>query len=780
MNASGAKGLSLKLLRFIAAAALTIGAGVWAAHLSPARPSVLAIEGRNADFAGSAACAGCHEAQSKGWKASQHARAMQDATPSTALGDFDNAQARHFSSAARFFKKDGRFFVETEGKDGGKAEFEVSYAFGVDPLQQYLVGFPDGRLQALPYAWDARPKREGGQRWLHLYPGEDIGPRDPLHWTGPQQNWNHMCAECHATDVRKNYEAATDSFKTAVSEIGVGCEACHGPGARHVRWAQSGRPPNVANSGFPSAPAKRGAVSWAPDANTGSPATSSRSVAGDFNETCDRCHSRRAQIADGWTPGAPLADTHLPVFLTSDLFEDDGQMKEEVFNTSSFQQSKMFAKGVICTDCHDPHNGKLKAAKNEICSQCHAAEKFATAAHTGHPPGPNAPDCLACHMPARVYMVVDLRHDHSFRIPRPDLTLKLGAPNACASCHKERGAAWAAAAVERWHGPTRRGFQTYAEAFHAARLDLPEARDLLLKVARNPAAPAIARATALAGLQSRPSASVAAEIGRSLQDAEPLVRVAALRSLEPFPFNVRWQLAKAALADPIRAVRIEAALLLADAPTASLDDAERNAFARAAQDYVAARQINADRAEERTNLGGFYMRQGKADLAENDYRAAIRLSPRFIPPRVNLADLYRKTGREEAAEQLLRETVADMPDAAAAHHALGLSLIRQKRFREAIESLKQAAELDLAQPRYAYVYGVALQSAGRAAEARQILASALAASPSNRDILVFLLQDALNQGGLREALAYAERLEALQPDDDRIAALANNLRANRP
>jgi Tfp pilus assembly protein PilF len=701
---------------------------------------------------------------------------MQDATPSTVLGDFNDAEARHFSSKARFFKKDGRFLVETEGKDGAQAEFEVRYAFGVDPLQQYLVEFPDGRLQALPYAWDARPASEGGQRWLHLYPGEDIGSRDTLHWTGPQQNWNHMCAECHATDLRKNYDSATDSFKTAVSEIGVGCEACHGPGAQHVRWAQDGRPPNVANSGFPSAPAKRGAVSWAPDTKTGSPATRPRSVAGSVNETCDRCHSRRAQIAEGWRPGEPLADTHLPVFLTSDLFEDDGQMRDEVFNTSSFQQSKMFSKGVVCTDCHHPHDGKLKAAKSEICSQCHAAGKFVAAAHTGHPPGPDAPDCVACHMPARAYMVVDFRHDHSFRIPRPDLTLKIGTPNACASCHKERAAAWAAAAIERWHGPVRKGFQTYAEAFYAARLDLPEARELLLNVARDPAAPAIARATALVDLRERPSASVASQIERGLQDAEPLVRVAAIRALEPFPFDVRWRLAKAALGDPIRAVRIEAAWLLADAPMVSLDDAARNIFVRAAQDYAAAKQLNADRAEERTNLGGFYMRQGKADLGENEYHAAIRLSPRFIPPRVNLADLYRKTGREDAAEQLLRETVAEMPDAAAAHHALGLSLIRQKRFREAIESLKRAAELDLAQPRYAYVYGVALQSAGQEAEGRKILASALGASPSNTDLLAALLQDALSQGRRGEALAYVERLEAMQPDNRRIAALARELR----
>jgi predicted CXXCH cytochrome family protein len=724
-------------------------------------------------FLGSNACAECHAVQAKAWKASQHAHAMQAATEMAVLGDFNGAQIQHFSSKARFFRRDDRFVVETEGKDGRQAEFEVKYTFGIDPLQQYLVEFPDGRLQALPYAWDARPKSEGGQRWFHLYPGEDISARDPLHWTGPQQNWNHMCAECHTTNLRKNYDVAKDSFQTAFSEAGVGCEACHGPGAGHVWWAQNGRPGGIVHRGFSSAPEKASALDWRPDPATGSPKSSSRVA----NETCDRCHSRRGQISEGWLPGQPLAKTHLPVFLTSDLFEDDGQMKAEVFNTSNFQQSKMFAKGVVCTDCHDPHSGMLKAAKSEVCAQCHAADKFAAVAHTGHRAGPNAPDCIACHMPARTYMVIDRRHDHSFRVPRPDLTLKTGAPNACVSCHQDHNAAWAAAAVERWHGPARKGFQTYGEAFHAARLDLPEARGLLLKITQDPASPAIARATALVHLRDRPSASVETEIERALRDPEAVVRIGALRALRPFSLDVRWRLAKAPLSDPVRAVRIEAASLLADAATAKLNDAERGALVQASQDYIAAKQLNADRAEDRDNLGSFYARQGKADLAEAEYRAAIKLSPRYVPPRVDLADLYRTTGREAKGEELLRETIALLPEAAAPQHALGLALVRQKRYEDALFSLMRASVLEPANPRYAYVYAVALQSAGRTQEARRVLSAALIASPSNADILVLLLQDALMAHDLNAALSYAERLRTLRLEDAELARLIDRLKS---
>jgi predicted CXXCH cytochrome family protein len=700
---------------------------------------------------------------------------MQEATEATVLGDFNNAQAEHFSSKARFFRKDGHFIVETEGKDGRTAEFPIRYTFGVDPLQQYLVEFPDGRVQALPYAWDTRPKEKGGQRWFHLYPGEDIPPEDPLHWTGPQQNWNYMCAECHSTNVRKTYDAAKDEFHTTFSEVSVGCEACHGPASGHIAWATGGRTQAVAHHGFPSVAASRGPVAWIPDPKTGSPAISAPRPEGGEAETCDRCHSRRGQFSEQWRPGQPFADTHLPAFLTSDLFEDDGQMKDEVFD-SPFRQSKMFAKGVICTDCHDPHGGKLKAEGSEVCSQCHAPTKFKTASHTGHATGSGSPDCIACHMPVRTYMVVNPRHDHSFRIPRPDLTAKIGTPNTCASCHADREPAWAAAAIERWHGPVRKGFQTYAEAFHAARIDDPSALERLLQVIRNTEAPAIARASALLELQGRPYDGTEAAIASGLKDPDPIVRIGALRGLAALPPDRRWPLGKAALSDPIRAVRMEAASAFAGIPVAGLDETEKSALAHASQDYIAARQFNADRAEDRTNLAGFYAKQGKGELAEKEYRAAIKLAPGLVPPRVDLADLYRAQGRETDAERILRDTIALAPVAAAPHHALGLSLIRQKRYDDAIEELKRAAEFEPGQPRYAYVYAVALQSAGQISKARQILEQALSTSPSNTEILTELLREALQAREFEDALRYAKRLSALVPGNPSLARLVAQLK----
>src|SRR4029453_11018713 len=222
------------------AIALLIGLGGISWQLATGQIA-LAAPTDAATFAGSEACAGCHQSEAKLWRTSQHERAMAHATDKSVLGDFNDVSFQYFDVRSRFFRKDGKFFVETDGPDGKLKTFEVKYTFGVDPLQQYLIEFPDGRLQALSVAWDVRPKDKGGQRWFHLYPNEHIKHGDVLHWTRLNQNWNFMCAECHSTGVQKNYDSAADRFATKWAEISVGCEACHGAGSRHVAWAQDGK-----------------------------------------------------------------------------------------------------------------------------------------------------------------------------------------------------------------------------------------------------------------------------------------------------------------------------------------------------------------------------------------------------------------------------------------------------------------------------------------------------------------------------------------------------------
>ena len=728
-------------------------------------------------YVGSAACSGCHTKEAKAWSGSHHAQAMQAATPDTVRGNFGNVRIEYKGSTGRFFREGRRFMVETEGHDGKPATFEISHTFGVAPLQQYLVTFPDGRLQALPWAWDMRPKTAGGQRWFHLYQDQPMPASDPLHWTRSMQNWNYACAECHSTALRKSYDAASNSYHTVFSEVSIGCESCHGAGAAHVAWAKGGRDLTLAGMGFAAKAAKRPPPDWTVNPATGSPAHGVSRPPGDEVELCAHCHSRRTEIAENWQPGQPLTDTHLPTFLDAGLFEDDGQMKDEVFNDHAFKQSLMYARGVVCTDCHNPHSGALKAAGAGICSQCHQSARFATLAHTGHALGPKMPDCISCHMPVRTYMVIDARHDHSFRIPRPDLSARFGTPNACSACHRDKPAAWAADAIERWHGPERKGHQVWTEALHRARAGDPASRAMLLSLADDAAVPAVARATVINEMQRFPSVATDEATTKALTDPDPLVRIAALRGERGAPADIRWQRANALLSDPVAAVRMEAAELLADQRPDALSHADRARLDAASAEYEAAQRLSADRPEGRANLGMFLLRRGETVAAEEEFRAGLKLEPEAIPLSVDLADLYRTEGREAEAEQVLRQAISVAPDAAAPHHALGLTLIRRKEYAQAVEQLGQAAALAPDEPRYAYVYAVALQSTGQPDAAQRVVSDALARHPANPQLLTLALRDAMNSGDSARAAALAQTLSEVTPDDPKIAQLAKQLRA---
>ena len=659
-------------------------------------------------YVGSAACGECHADQYRRWQASQHAVAMQVADEQTVLGDFSGVKFRNHGVTSEFFRRDGKFVVRTDGPDGKLGEFEVRHTFGVHPLQQYLIELPGGHVQALSIAWDTRAKEQGGQRWFHLYPNERIGHTDELHWTQRQQNWNFMCSDCHSTEVRKNFDAVADTFATTWAEISVGCEACHGPGSHHVdvarRAASGGAEP--ASGGLTVAFDERRGAAWVIDPATGNAARTAPRATSKELDVCAQCHARRGQFSNDYRPGEPFTDHYLPALLTEGLYHPDGQQLDEVFNWGSFLSSRMHEQGVTCGDCHDPHGGKLHAPGNAVCAQCHAAAKYDAPAHHFHEQDTAGAACASCHMKTDTYMVVDPRHDHSFRIPRPDRTVAFGAPNACNQCHSGQTAEWAAAEIRKRYPAPKPGFQGFAEAFAAADRGDPSATMALVQVAANLDESAIARASAIDRLARLPgeSALLAAEAG--LKDSSPLVRRSAIAV-----FEQRAPLQRTAvmplLGDPSRIVRMQAARTLAPLADDAFDAETLATFRRAADEYVAAEKFNADRPEHRTNLGGFLAERGEVAAAEAEYRAALRLDRRFVPAWTNLADLMRMLGREAEVESTLLEGLSVAPDAAALHHALGLSLVRQQRRSEALRELRRATELDPANQRFRYVYDVA-------------------------------------------------------------------------
>jgi len=758
----------------------SLGRRVWL-PLFLAISTSLAVFSVSADdsFVGREVCATCHQAEAERWLGSDHDLAMQEATESSVLGDFNNASITHYGVTSIFSRRGDKYFVQTDGPDGKLQEYEIAYTFGVFPLQQYLIAFPGGRLQALGLAWDSRPASEGGQRWFHLYPNEEIPAGDSLHWTGPNQNWNFMCADCHSTNLRKNFDLTANTYQTTWSEVDVSCEACHGPGSRHVEWAKAPESPAGDTAhGLPVSFRDPGAGIWesAPGAATATRTAPRQSRA--EVETCARCHARRREIASSYSYGHPFLDTHMPDLLNAGRYHADGQILDEVYEYGSFLQSRMFQMGVTCSDCHEPHSLKLRADGNGVCGQCHQPATFDSESHHHHPANSAGAQCANCHMPTRTYMVVDVRRDHGIRVPRPDLTVAIGTPNACNNCHGDKTAEWATAAVTGWYGEGGSAKPHYGSVIDAGRRGQLGADQALSTLVVDSSKPAIVRATALS-LLPQFTANLTPDMIKAylagVSDADPLVRAATVDALEPFAPEETLSVAAPLLSDPVRAVRISAARLLAAVPVQQLTPEQQAAFERAAAEFVDAQMATAERPEAHVTLGAFYADRSQVDAAEAAYRTALRLDPAFVPALVNLADLYRALQRDADGEPLLRQAVAVDPGNAVARHALGLLLLRRQQLSEAIPELRQAAQSAPDNARYAYVYAIALHTAGQSPEALGVLRAAHEARPADVDVLIALTTISRDTGDLAAAKDYAAQLLRAAPNNPDAQALSQSL-----
>jgi len=681
-----------------------------------------------AGYIGSERCGSCHQQAYDNWQQSHHKQAMKPATSEFVLGDFNNPTFEHFGVRSEFSIVDGQYKVRTDNTDGEMEQFTIAYTFGFYPLQQYLIAFDDGRYQTLSIAWDSRPEAEGGQRWFHLYPDEAIPHDDPLHWTGAFQNWNSRCASCHSTDLRKNYSQETDSYQTEWSEVTVGCEACHGPGSEHLAWAEGDR--SSADVGLAVSLADNGlwqATEDSPTMKNSSDARPQRQLS-----ACGGCHSRRQEIAHA-EAGIDFLDKFSPTLLREGLYFPDGQIEDEVYVYGSFLQSKMHGEGVVCSNCHQPHSLKLRAEGNALCSQCHAAASFDTPQHHHHPADSDGAQCVNCHMPERTYMVVDPRRDHSFRVPQPILSGLLNTPNACTSCHQDKDNAWAKQALENWlgHQPLR---DEHAATLAIARANSPAAVTPLLKLASNPDAAPIVRATAVEESGRFPSTETVTKAIEHLYDDEPLIRMGAVQALNMMPADQRYALLGPLVDDPVKAVRMNVAAALAGVQMAKLKPQQAKALNALFDEYENSMALSADMPSSQLNLAVYYSSRGKQQQALAAYLHALKLSPGYLPAMLNLADLYRSMGQEEKAKPLLLKVIELAPEEAPAYHALGLLLVREKQVMQSLPYLQKAAQLAPGVSRYIYVYGVALHSSGQQQQAIEVLTQALQDHPYDRQI----------------------------------------------
>jgi len=674
---------------------------------------------------------------------------MQSANDSTVLGDFKNTTFVADGVTNKFFKKNGKFYINTQGDDGKNHDYEVLYTFGHFPLQQCLVAFPNGRMQSTRVSWNSRDKK-----WFHQYPNQKIYHHDWLHWTGNSQNWNTMCASCHSTDLQKNYDYTHDAYQTTWKDVNVGCESCHGPGNQHISFMQSSDYKDgkrLKNSGF----------IYAHD-----------TLAQLQLNTCAPCHARKADLSQTMMHTDEIMDDLIPQIISNEFYFADGQINQEDYEYGSFVQSKMFKHNVRCSNCHNPHSGKLKLVGNNLCVSCHKSN-YDTKAHHFHAINTEGAQCINCHMPEKTFMGNDHRRDHSFRIPRPDQSVVYGTPNACTACHTQKSASWAAQTISKWYGPNR--------AYHFSDDLLPgsqltdKSEVHLIKLLRDASQPEIARATAanyLGDIQTQASANALIE---AFSDTKAIVRYHSLRALENFPPEVWQQAAYPNLTDKVRAVRIAAADLYHRLPPESIPASAKNTYATADNENKKYLQYQTDFAVGNIMLADYELQGGDQLNAIIHYVRGLKKDSLMNYARLNLASTYNTVGKNQDALKTLKEALAIDQTNDRIYYNLGLLYYELTDIPSAMENFKKAAQLGSLNPGLYYNYGLLLQQQQKVKEAETILLKGFSIDPQALNINYALCYLYMSQNVTQKARKHAMILRTLAPSNPEYQTIFKSL-----
>ena len=714
-----------------------------------------------AEFVGGKECISCHQREYELWKGSDHDNAMDIANDSTVLGDFNNVEVEFGGKRHKFYKRDGKFFVHTEGIGGEMDELQITHTFGVRPLQQYLIPFERGKYQCLPIAWDTENKK-----WFDMagmvYQPEELKPDSWFYWTNQSQNWNGMCAECHSTNLQKNYDLEKDSFSTTWSDIDVNCESCHGPGSEHLDWAKL----------------PEGARDY--DGNMGLVLKTSGRTSKQYIEACAPCHSRRTSFGPNEHRDSEYYNLHRPQNISPPLYYSDGQILDEDYEFGSFNQSKMYMHDVRCNDCHDSHSIKFKFDDNALCTQCHRAEEFDTYQHHFHkfanedgqavidkfgkkvPVGQGAL-CKTCHMSGRYYMGIDFRRDHSFRIPRPDLSVQYNVPNACNDCHADKSFQWSEDYIKKYYGERKKptfGF-TLADGY----LQKDGADTSLIRLIKSDLYPEIVRATAISYLSMYNTPESDSTIKEMLDNPEPLIRE---RAIDAFNTNNTEELVKTLtplLNDLVTMVRVAAASKLSILGKENFTDDQYKTLTEVLEEYLNTLKYTADFPSGKFNLGNFYSNKGDFIKAEKFYKDAITADRMFYPAKSNLALLYYNNGGLNKAEEIFLDLIKNHPEFIEGNYYLGLLYAEQKRYKEAAEILEKAILSANVNPRIYYNLGLIYQYLNKEVKAETSLLKAYSSSPNEFDFIYALTDFYIKKKNYAAALKYAEEMKEKFPSN---------------
>lgn len=700
-------------------------------------------ENHRGSFVGSKACISCHQSEYENWKGSHHDLAMKIADTTSVLGNFNNIEFTHKNITTRFFRKGKDFMVNTEGPDGEYHDYKVEYTFGTEPLQQYLVKFPKGRYQILLTAWDSRE-----EKWFALQEQLDIRHTEWMHWSRGAMRWNSMCADCHSTNLHKNFDPETETYNTKYSEINVSCEACHGPGSEHVGYYKNEK-----------------------DFDLNHPPALYMEIGMNSKELvnkCARCHSRRSQLTEFFTYQGDFSDHYEPELLVYPIYERDGQIKDEDYVYGSFIQSKMYQSGVSCIDCHDPHTTKTRKTGNDLCLSCHT-KSYDEPSHHFHEKDTKGSLCINCHMTGRIYMGNDFRRDHSFRIPRPDQSLRYNTPNACNSCHEDKSAEWASNVIVDHYGEERA--EHFSDYLIPGQLGDQSALKELIK---NKKFPAIVRATAIRELSNFLVTPQDLElVMEQREDSSALVRNEVVRALSNFSHPELDSYINDLLDDTVRLVRLNSAryFILRNQTTQDED-----AFEKAKTEYLGFLYMNSDFPSGQHELGVYYEALGEVQKALKAYRKAIEIDDHYNISRMNLALLLFKQGKIQESEQLYLKVIEQEPGFSESYFMLGLLYNETSNYKKATEYLSKACSLEVPHIRACYNYALLLQQMGQNEESIKVMEGALTSFPKDENLLYVKLLGELKAGHIDAAGKTLEDLLQIAPQNKRYQELSQKLK----
>lgn len=707
------------------------------------------IQSHSGGYTGDESCKKCHKTEFYEWKKSDHYMSMLPPNDSTVSGDFNNVTFKADGVTSRFFKKGNKFFINTEGNDGKNHDFEVKYTFGYKPLQQYLVEFPGGRMQVPRLSWDVNKKK-----WFNQYAGQKIPSHDWLHWTGNAQNWNTMCATCHSTNLNKNYDVKTDKYKTSYSIINVSCESCHGAGKQHIDYL----------NGVDYKLGKKVAGSYL-NLNKNTNQT-------ELINSCAPCHARISDISKTHLNSKEIMDSYIPQIPDSEFFYADGQVKEEDYIYTSFLQSKMYAKGVSCINCHNPHTTKLKYVGNQTCTQCHLTTKYDVPTHTFHPKGSSSASCVNCHMPGKLFMGNDYRHDHSFRVPRPDLSVKYGTPNACSNCHKDKSEKTLANAIVKWYGPKRK-YHFAEDLIPGSKIDANSEKHLN-NLIDNKFVPKIIKATASFYLgQIQTQASLNTLLAR-LKSKDAQNRYRALKSLASFSTSSWTDAVGPLLSDKVRAVRIAAADLYITLPEKSIPEKYVKSFVDAKNELEESLLYQTDFSTGNIMLADYYLKLEDYKNAEKFYLRGLKKDSNMNYALLNLSVTYNLQGKNIQALQALKMAIKndDKNERIYYNMALLYNEMGNKDFAE--KNFSKAVELKSTNPRVYYNYGLILNEKKKLKEAEAVLQKGIRIAPSEPELYYALTFVYIQANNKPKAFQTAMKLKQLDPNNSSYQGLYKN------